>query len=201
MKSIGLSMIVKNEMHVMRRCIESVLPILDYVLVVDTGSDDGTPAVVRHILATRKPTSRLGSQLTGPCIREGLSKADLKCHKYMTRCEDQRTGTPIFSRFGCKLDTHGTSSARYSAKSSPRICSYGMIREFVGRLPVLATLEDLDEPTLKRILLEPKNALVKQYQRLFEMEYPQKAGSRAWAVRGVGTSPSFGSFFNRIAIT
>jgi hypothetical protein len=53
MKSIGLCMIAKNEMHVMRRCLESVLPILDYVLVVDTGSDDGTPSVVRHILATR----------------------------------------------------------------------------------------------------------------------------------------------------
>jgi ATP-dependent Clp protease ATP-binding subunit ClpX len=47
---------------------------------------------------------------------------------------------------------------------------YGLIPEFVGRLPVLATLEDLDEPTLKRILVEPKNALVKQYHRLFEME-------------------------------
>ena len=41
---------------------------------------------------------------------------------------------------------------------------------FVGRLPVVATLEDLDEPSLKRILTEPKNALVKQYQRMFEME-------------------------------
>jgi ATP-dependent Clp protease ATP-binding subunit ClpX len=50
------------------------------------------------------------------------------------------------------------------------LLKYGLIPEFVGRLPVLATLEDLDEPTLKRILLEPKNALVKQYQRLFEME-------------------------------
>ena len=47
---------------------------------------------------------------------------------------------------------------------------FGLIPEFVGRLPVLATLEDLDEPTLKRILVEPKNALVKQYRRLFEME-------------------------------
>jgi ATP-dependent Clp protease ATP-binding subunit ClpX len=47
---------------------------------------------------------------------------------------------------------------------------YGLIPEFVGRLPVLATLEDLDEPTLKHILVEPKNALVKQYHRLFEME-------------------------------
>src|ERR1041385_9081859 len=47
---------------------------------------------------------------------------------------------------------------------------YGLIPEFVGRLPVVATLEDLDETALKRILTEPKNALVKQYQRLFEME-------------------------------
>src|SRR6266516_2327563 len=50
------------------------------------------------------------------------------------------------------------------------LLKYGLIPEFVGRLPVLATLEDLDELALKRILREPKNALVKQYQRLFEME-------------------------------
>src|SRR5258708_5080627 len=50
------------------------------------------------------------------------------------------------------------------------LLKYGLIPEFVGRLAVLATLEDLDEPALKRILLEPKNALVKQYRRLFEME-------------------------------
>jgi ATP-dependent Clp protease ATP-binding subunit ClpX len=50
------------------------------------------------------------------------------------------------------------------------LLKYGLIPEFVGRLPVVATLEDLDEPTLKRILVEPKNALVKQYHRLFEME-------------------------------
>ena len=50
------------------------------------------------------------------------------------------------------------------------LLKYGLIPEFVGRLPVLATLDDLDEPTLKRILVEPKNALVKQYHRLFEME-------------------------------
>jgi len=50
------------------------------------------------------------------------------------------------------------------------LLKYGLIPEFVGRLPVVATLEDLDELALKRILREPKNALVKQYQRLFEME-------------------------------
>jgi len=47
---------------------------------------------------------------------------------------------------------------------------FGLIPEFIGRLPVLATLEDLDEPALVTILTEPKNALVKQYKRLFEME-------------------------------
>jgi len=47
---------------------------------------------------------------------------------------------------------------------------YGLIPEFVGRLPVVATLEELDEEALVKILTEPKNALLKQYQRLFEME-------------------------------
>jgi ATP-dependent Clp protease ATP-binding subunit ClpX len=50
------------------------------------------------------------------------------------------------------------------------LLKYGLIPELIGRLPVVATLEDLDEPTLRRILVEPKNALVKQYRRLFEME-------------------------------
>ncbi len=50
------------------------------------------------------------------------------------------------------------------------LLKFGLIPEFVGRLPVLATLEDLDEPALIQILTEPKNALVKQYSRLFEME-------------------------------
>ena len=50
------------------------------------------------------------------------------------------------------------------------LLKFGLIPEFVGRLPVLATLEDLDEEALVTILTVPKNALVKQYQRLFEME-------------------------------
>ena len=47
---------------------------------------------------------------------------------------------------------------------------YGLIPEFVGRLPIIATLEDLDEVALIEILTRPKNALIKQYQRLFDME-------------------------------
>jgi len=50
------------------------------------------------------------------------------------------------------------------------LVKYGLIPEFVGRLPVVATLQELDEEALVRILVEPKNALVKQYQQLFSME-------------------------------
>ena len=50
------------------------------------------------------------------------------------------------------------------------LVKYGLIPEFVGRLPVVATLEELDEDALVEILVEPKNALSKQYQKLFEME-------------------------------
>ena len=50
------------------------------------------------------------------------------------------------------------------------LVKYGLIPEFVGRLPVIATLEDLDEESLIKILTEPKNALTKQYQSLFKME-------------------------------
>ena len=50
------------------------------------------------------------------------------------------------------------------------LLKFGLIPEFVGRLPVLATLDDLDEDSLLEILTKPKNALVKQYKRLFEME-------------------------------
>ena len=50
------------------------------------------------------------------------------------------------------------------------LLKFGLIPEFVGRLPVIATLEDLDEDALVDILTKPKNALIKQYQRLFEME-------------------------------
>ncbi|MHB1419558.1 MAG: ATP-dependent Clp protease ATP-binding subunit ClpX [Bacillota bacterium] len=50
------------------------------------------------------------------------------------------------------------------------LLKYGLIPEFVGRLPVIVTLDALDEPALVRILTEPRNALVKQYQKLFELD-------------------------------
>ena len=50
------------------------------------------------------------------------------------------------------------------------LLKYGLIPEFIGRLPITATLEDLDEKSLIKILLEPKNSLIKQYQELFKLE-------------------------------
>ena len=80
------------------------------------------------------------------------------------------------------------------------LVKYGLIPEFVGRLPVLATLEELDEVALVRILTEPKNAITKQYQKLFEMEeielefredalaaVAQKAMERKTGARGLRT--------------
>ena len=47
---------------------------------------------------------------------------------------------------------------------------FGLIPEFIGRLPIVATLRDLDKEALIQILVEPKNSLVKQYQKLFEID-------------------------------
>ena len=69
------------------------------------------------------------------------------------------------------------------------LCKYGLIPEFVGRLPVIATLDELNEPDLQRILTEPKNALVRQYQKLFAMERVEllfdEAAIRAVAQRAI----------------
>ena len=58
----------------------------------------------------------------------------------------------------------------YAAVEPDDLLRYGIIPELVGRLPVLVPLEALDEEALVRILTEPKNALTKQYQRIFELE-------------------------------
>lgn len=57
-----------------------------------------------------------------------------------------------------------------SGIESEDLLKYGLIPEFIGRLPIIATLSDLDQQALKRILLEPKNAFIKQYKKLFAME-------------------------------
>jgi len=83
----------------------------------------------------------------------------------------QRIGAKTMG-FGAPLQkTADESIGEMLAKIEPAdLLKYGLIPEFVGRLPVVATLHELDEESLIEILKEPKNALIKQYQKLFEME-------------------------------
>jgi ATP-dependent Clp protease ATP-binding subunit ClpX len=69
-----------------------------------------------------------------------------------------------------KVKVEGAPSVLADGVEPEDLIKYGMIPEFVGRIPVVATLHDLDKPALMEILTQPKNALVKQYQRLFEYE-------------------------------
>ncbi len=74
--------------------------------------------------------------------------------------------------FGQKVKEKGklTRSELIARVEPEDLMRFGMIPEFIGRVPVIATLDELDEATLIDILVRPKNALVKQYQKLFEME-------------------------------
>ncbi|MCS6890912.1 MAG: ATP-dependent Clp protease ATP-binding subunit ClpX [Rhodovarius sp.] len=78
------------------------------------------------------------------------------------------------SAIGFGADVRGPDDRRTGAilrEVEPEdLLKFGLIPEFIGRLPVVATLDDLDEKALMDILTKPKNALVKQYQKLFEME-------------------------------
>src|SRR5690554_3123207 len=67
-------------------------------------------------------------------------------------------------------DNNASASEALRVVEPEDLIQYGVIPEFVGRLPVVATLEELDEVALVQILTEPKNALTKQYQKLFELE-------------------------------
>lgn len=82
----------------------------------------------------------------------------------------RRLGKKVIG-FGADIDRKDLSSGQLLQKVLPEdLLKYGLIPEFVGRLPVLSTLEPLDEEALVRILTEPKNALVKQYQKLLELD-------------------------------
>jgi len=74
--------------------------------------------------------------------------------------------------FGAKVEGYKEKPLSETMKSlEPEdLIKYGLIPEFIGRMPIIATLDDLDEKSLVKILKEPKNSLIKQYQRLFEFE-------------------------------
>ena len=81
----------------------------------------------------------------------------------------------MLDEFGFVADIKAKSADERSAELLSQLepedlIKYGLILEFVGRLPVVATLDELDEESLVRILVEPKNALTKQYQTLFKYE-------------------------------
>ncbi|VAW92377.1 ATP-dependent Clp protease ATP-binding subunit ClpX [hydrothermal vent metagenome] len=85
------------------------------------------------------------------------------------RERSEKGGIGFSAEVKSKNDAKSLSDVLHSVEPEDLI-KYGLIPEFVGRLPVVATLSELDEDALVQILTEPKNALTKQYQKLFEME-------------------------------
>ncbi|MEJ2381106.1 MAG: ATP-dependent Clp protease ATP-binding subunit ClpX [Gammaproteobacteria bacterium] len=85
------------------------------------------------------------------------------------RDRSSKGGIGFFAEIKSKEDARSIGETLYEVEPEDLI-RYGLIPEFVGRLPVVATLEELDEDALITILTEPKNALTKQYSKLFEME-------------------------------
>lgn len=84
----------------------------------------------------------------------------------------QKRMTPSSVGFGAPISNKKAEMSNIFRKAIPQdLVKFGLVPELVGRLPVITTLDDLDEPALVRILTEPKNALVKQYQKLFGYDH------------------------------
>ncbi len=89
----------------------------------------------------------------------------------LDRIIEQRTGKKTLGfKAEVKARSERSSEDVFAQIEPMDLIKYGLIPEFVGRLPVVASLADLDKPALVRILTEPKNAIVRQYQRIFEYE-------------------------------
>lgn len=83
----------------------------------------------------------------------------------------QKRMTPSSFGFGAEIANKRTEQTNIFRKVTPHdLVKFGLVPELVGRLPVITTLDDLDEDALVRILTEPKNAIVKQYQKLFDYD-------------------------------
>lgn len=83
----------------------------------------------------------------------------------------QKRMTPSSLGFGAEISNKREEQANIFQKVTPHdLVKFGLVPELVGRLPIITTLDDLDEAALVSILTEPKNALVKQYQKLFEYD-------------------------------
>ena len=86
------------------------------------------------------------------------------------RDRSQKTGIGFGAEVRSSIDDNKSASEVLTDLEADDLIQYGLIPEFVGRLPVVATLEELDEDALVTILTEPKNALAKQYSKMIEME-------------------------------
>lgn len=94
----------------------------------------------------------------------------------LDRIIDQRIEKNVGIGFSAEVksaDEKKTLSEKFQSIQPEDLIKFGLIPEFVGRLPVIASLDELDEDALMRILTEPKNALVKQFQKMFELEGAQ----------------------------
>jgi ATP-dependent Clp protease ATP-binding subunit ClpX len=85
------------------------------------------------------------------------------------RDRSEKSGIGFSAEIHSKTDAKSTDQLLREVEPADLI-RYGLIPELIGRLPVVATLEELDKAALVRILVEPKNALLKQYRKIFEME-------------------------------
>ncbi|HAR55593.1 MAG TPA: ATP-dependent Clp protease ATP-binding subunit ClpX, partial [Idiomarina baltica] len=90
----------------------------------------------------------------------------------LERVIEQRLATGTGIGFGAQVKSpNSAAQSEIISQVEPEdLVRYGLIPEFIGRLPVVATLDELNEDALVEILREPKNALTKQYSALFEME-------------------------------
>ena len=85
------------------------------------------------------------------------------------RSRSEKSGIGFSAEIKSTQDRKSASEVLHNVEPEDLI-KFGLIPEFVGRLPIVATLDELDEDALVKILTEPKNALVKQYNKLFDME-------------------------------
>lgn len=88
------------------------------------------------------------------------------------RARTEKGGIGFGAEVKSKLDTKKEVSLLHSIEPDDLV-KYGLIPEFIGRLPVIATLDELDEEAMVRVLTEPKNAVTKQYAKLFELEHAE----------------------------
>ena len=121
-------------------------------------------------------TSRRRAAASTPSSSTSRSTRRTSCSSAAARSSASTTSSPAGSArktigFGAEPEHREHDLGELLTQvTSDDLIEFGMIPEFVGRLPVLAPLDPLDEDALIRILTEPRNALVRQYQKLFEME-------------------------------